>query len=54
MTDTPLETFAASDRPLGPPRLQWGVALKALRRLLKGLARAAGAAVNLKVGRDDG
>lgn len=34
MTDTPLETFAASDRPLGPPRLQWGVALKALRRLL--------------------
>ena len=29
-------------------------AIRALRWLLKGLARAAGAAVNLKVGRDDG
>jgi len=32
MTDATFDT--ASARPIGPPRLQWGVALRALRRLL--------------------
>ena len=32
MTDATIDT--ASVRPLGPPRMQWGVALRALRRLL--------------------
>lgn len=32
MTDA---TFSAAERPMGPPRLQWGAALSALRRLLR-------------------
>jgi len=34
MTDASIDALPSSDRPMGPPRLQWGVALKALRKLL--------------------
>lgn len=34
MTDATIDTLPSSERPMGPPRLQWGVALKALRKLL--------------------